>query len=187
MRADQGGGVNSTRASNRESEGSKSERGADCGAHGGGESPRSNAHHVQKRALMAALRARACAGAGGAQRRRRLAAVPLAAYCCSTFRIVQGALVRCSAAGGGGDARRKRVYGWRGGAASLRGADTAQVCSNVGLVVPDGAFECSCAVPARQGVSGRLRARLFRCHHIVTRHTSHVTCFSMFVTASGCG
>ena len=34
--------------------------------------------------------------------------------------------MRCSAAGGGGDARRKRVYGWRGGAASFRGADTAE-------------------------------------------------------------
>ncbi len=69
------------------------------------------------------------------------------------------ALVRCSAAGGGGDARRKRVYGWRGGAASLRGADTAKVCSSVGLVVVDGAFECSIAVAATQGVSGILRAR----------------------------
>jgi hypothetical protein len=67
--------------------------------------------------------------------------------------------VRCSAAGGGGDARRKRVYGWRGGAASLRGADTAQVCSNVGLVFVDGVFECSFAAAATQGVSGGLRAR----------------------------
>jgi hypothetical protein len=62
------------------------------------------------------------------------------------------------AAGGGGDARRKRVYGWRGGAASFRGADTAKVCNNVGLVLSDGAFECS-AVAATQGVSGILRAR----------------------------
>ena len=38
------------------------------------------------------------------------------------------------AAGGGGDARRKRVYGWRGGAASFRGADTAKVCNNVGML-----------------------------------------------------
>ena len=62
------------------------------------------------------------------------------------FKSFQGALVRCSAAGGGGDARRKRVYGWRGGAASLRGADTAKVCNNVGLVAFDGAFECKYAV-----------------------------------------
>ena len=74
-------------------------------------------------------------------------------------RRVTGALVRCSAAGGGGDARRKRVYGWRGGAASFRGADTAKVCNNVGLVVVDGVFECSIAVAATQGVSGILRAR----------------------------
>ena len=67
--------------------------------------------------------------------------------------------MRCSAAGGGGDARRKRVYGWRGGAASFRGADTAKVCNNVGLVVVDGPFECSFAVAATQGVSGILRAR----------------------------
>ena len=67
--------------------------------------------------------------------------------------------MRCSAAGGGGDARRKRVYGWRGGAASFRGADTAKVCNNVGLVVVDGVFECSFAVAATQGVSGILRAR----------------------------
>jgi hypothetical protein len=52
-----------------------------------------------------------------------------------------------------------RVYGWRGGAASLRRADTAKVCSNVGLVAVDGVFECSVAVAATQGVSGRLRAR----------------------------
>ncbi len=67
--------------------------------------------------------------------------------------------MRCSAAGGGGDARRKRVYGWRGGAASFRGADTAKVCNNVGLVVVDGVSECSPAVAATQGVSGILRAR----------------------------
>jgi hypothetical protein len=67
--------------------------------------------------------------------------------------------VRCSAAGGGGDARRKRVYGWRGGAASFRGADTAKVCNNVGLLLSDGAFEYSSAVAATQGVGGILRAR----------------------------
>ena len=59
------------------------------------------------------------------------------------------------AACGGGDARRKRVYGWRGGAASLRGADTAQVCNNVGFVAVDGVFECSFATAARQIVSER--------------------------------
>ena len=62
------------------------------------------------------------------------------------------------AAGGGGDARRKRVYSWRGGAASFRGADTAKVCNNVGLVSFDGVLEWG-AVAAAQGVSGRLRAR----------------------------
>ena len=71
------------------------------------------------------------------------------------------------AAGGGGGRRRlrrrreeeaQRVYGWRGGAASFRRADTAKVCSSVGIVF-DGSFECSCAVSATQGVSGRLRAR----------------------------
>ena len=64
-----------------------------------------------------------------------------------------------TAAGGGGDARRKRVYGWRGGAASFRRADTAKVCSSVGIVFSNGAFECSVAQAATQGVSGRLRAR----------------------------
>jgi hypothetical protein len=53
----------------------------------------------------------------------------------------------------------QRVYGWRGGAASLRRADAAKVCSNVGLVLFDGVFECSVAVAATQGVRGRLRAR----------------------------
>jgi hypothetical protein len=67
------------------------------------------------------------------------------------------------AAGGGGDDEKReeeaqRVYGWRGGAASFRRADTAKVCNNVGLVVFDGAFECSPGA-ATQGVSGRLRAR----------------------------
>jgi hypothetical protein len=38
---------------------------------------------------------------------------------------------------------------------SGRSADAAQVCSNVGLVVVDGAFECSFAIAARQIVSGR--------------------------------
>ena len=57
------------------------------------------------------------------------------------------------AAGGGGDARRKGVYLWRGGAASLRGADTAKVCSSAGHVSFDGDFECSFAVPGTQGVS----------------------------------
>ena len=53
----------------------------------------------------------------------------------------------------------QRVYGWRGGAASFRRADTAKVCSNVGLVPLDGVSECSPAGAATQGVSGRLRAR----------------------------
>ncbi len=48
-----------------------------------------------------------------------------------------------------------------GGMASLRGADTAQVCNHVGLPVLDGECECSsvCSVAATQGVSGGLRAR----------------------------
>ena len=41
----------------------------------------------------------------------------------------------------------------------MRRADAAKVCSNVGLVFFDGAFECSVAVAATQGVRGRLRAR----------------------------
>ena len=41
----------------------------------------------------------------------------------------------------------------RGGCASLRRADAAQVCSNLGLV--DGEFECSFATAARQIVSER--------------------------------
>ena len=41
----------------------------------------------------------------------------------------------------------------------MRRADAAKVCSNVGLAVVDGAFECSFAVAATQGVRGRLRAR----------------------------
>jgi hypothetical protein len=53
----------------------------------------------------------------------------------------------------------QRIYGWRGGAASFRRADTAKVCNSVGIVSLDGAFECSSAVAATQGVSGRLRAR----------------------------
>ena len=35
-----------------------------------------------------------------------------------------------------------------GGGASLRRADAAQVCNNVGSVVLDGAFECSKAIAA---------------------------------------
>ena len=45
------------------------------------------------------------------------------------------------------------------GSVSLRRADAAQVCSNFGFVFFDGAFECSSAVAATQGVRGRLRAR----------------------------
>jgi hypothetical protein len=63
----------------------------------------------------------------------------------------------------GGRRRREeeaqRVYGWRGGAASFWRADTAKVCSSVGLVSFDGSFECSPAFAATQGVSERLRAR----------------------------
>ena len=43
----------------------------------------------------------------------------------------------------------------RGGCASLRRADAAQVCSNLGFVVADGPFECSPANAARQIVSER--------------------------------
>ncbi len=41
------------------------------------------------------------------------------------------------------------------GGASFRSADAAQVCSNVGMVVADGAVECSGAIAARQIVSER--------------------------------
>jgi hypothetical protein len=37
----------------------------------------------------------------------------------------------------------------------LRRADAAQVCSNVGFVEVDGAFECSPTIAARQIVSER--------------------------------
>ena len=37
----------------------------------------------------------------------------------------------------------------------MRRADAAQVCSNLGFVVADGAFECSVAKAARQIVSER--------------------------------
>ena len=43
----------------------------------------------------------------------------------------------------------------RMGGASLRRADAAQVCSNLGLVVVDGQVECSSAIAARQIVSER--------------------------------
>ena len=43
----------------------------------------------------------------------------------------------------------------RGGGASLRRADAAQVCSNVGFVAVDGPFECRFAPAARQKVSER--------------------------------
>ncbi len=43
----------------------------------------------------------------------------------------------------------------RGGGASLRRADAAQVCNNVGVVAVDGEFECSFAQAARQIVSER--------------------------------
>jgi hypothetical protein len=65
----------------------------------------------------------------------------------------------------------QRVYGWRGGAASFRRADTAKVCSNVGFLVVDGEFECSSAVAATQGVSGRLRARQ-KLRHLLLAATS---------------
>ena len=45
--------------------------------------------------------------------------------------------------------------GQRGGGASLRSADTAQVCSDIDFVVLDGAFECRVATAARQIVSER--------------------------------
>ncbi len=53
--------------------------------------------------------------------------------------------------------RRKCVFTFGGWSASFRGADAAQVCSNVGIVAIDGVFECSCAMPARQIVSERWR------------------------------
>ena len=43
----------------------------------------------------------------------------------------------------------------RGGDASFRSTDAAQVCSNVGFVAVDGQFECSEAKAARQIVSER--------------------------------
>ena len=43
----------------------------------------------------------------------------------------------------------------RRGSASLRRADAAQVCNNVGFFFVDGAFECSSATAARQIVSER--------------------------------
>jgi hypothetical protein len=43
----------------------------------------------------------------------------------------------------------------RRGSASLRRADAAQVCSNVGFVAVDGVFECSVATAARHIVSER--------------------------------
>ena len=43
----------------------------------------------------------------------------------------------------------------RGGGASFRSADAAQVCSDVGSVEENGVFECSFATAARQIVSER--------------------------------
>ena len=43
----------------------------------------------------------------------------------------------------------------RGGCASLRRADAAQVCSNLGFVAVDGPFECSPTTAGRQIVSER--------------------------------
>ena len=43
----------------------------------------------------------------------------------------------------------------RGGGASFRSADAAQVCNKVGFVVNDGPFECSLASAARPIVSER--------------------------------
>ena len=43
----------------------------------------------------------------------------------------------------------------RGGVASFRSADAAQVCSNVGFVAVDGKVERSAAIAARQIVSER--------------------------------
>jgi hypothetical protein len=56
-----------------------------------------------------------------------------------------------SAGGGGQDGR-----GARGGA-SLRSADAAQICSNVGFLASDGEVESSEAKTARQIVSERWR------------------------------
>jgi hypothetical protein len=78
--------------------------------------------------------------------------------------LIQDPAAAARAHGGRRRRRRReeeaqRVYGWRGGAASFRRADTAKVCNNVGLVSFDGVFECSVAFAATQGVTGRLRAR----------------------------
>ena len=51
--------------------------------------------------------------------------------------------------------QRERVCRAVRGGASFRSADAAQVCSDVGLVVVDGYFECSFATAARQAVSER--------------------------------
>ncbi len=56
---------------------------------------------------------------------------------------------RMAAGGGGGDARRKHSA-FTVGAASLRRADTAKVCSSVSLVVCDGKTSLSAVQPNLQ-------------------------------------
>jgi hypothetical protein len=54
--------------------------------------------------------------------------------------------------------RKRTAFIWAAaarGSASLRRADAAQVCNNVGFVVADGLFECSFEIAARQIVSER--------------------------------
>ncbi len=46
-----------------------------------------------------------------------------------------------------------------GARVSLRGTDTAEICSTFGSVAVNGDLECSFAVAAAKGVSERLRAR----------------------------
>ena len=50
-----------------------------------------------------------------------------------------------------GGEQELRLFGQRqrGGCASLRRADAAQVCNNLGLVEVHGAFECSVTIAAR--------------------------------------
>jgi hypothetical protein len=79
--------------------------------------------------------------------------------------ILSNAKIRCAAAvrAQDGDALGHVTWSWqRGWATSMQPSsfhDTAKVCSNVGIFVLAGPSECSYAVAATQGVSGRLRAR----------------------------
>ena len=58
-----------------------------------------------------------------------------------------------------GDTRKKGVVRLlQSIAASLRSADTKEICNSVGAIVVNGGFEWSSAVAAMQGVSRRYRA-----------------------------